>query len=147
MLCSEEKEERKFAVDKIIEIRGEGDKENQVGNSSVRIRKTPDINEHAKKLEDLIDWSQDVSEPPLTCFLTIKVIKYLINTPMRVPCWSTHTQSVERLVKEVTEASVHVYSQEKRDECIRSQEVSAELMPKNRSKKDLMALTKFKTDK
>ena len=42
-------------------------------------------------------------------------------------------QSVERLVKKVTEAAAHVYTQERRDGYIRGQEASAELIARNRS--------------
>ena len=55
ILCSEEKEERKFAVDKISEIRREGDEEKLFGNRVIRDRKTPDINMKSRSLEDLID--------------------------------------------------------------------------------------------
>ena len=66
---------------------------------------------------------------------------------MEVPNWSSHTQSVERVVKKVTEAAAHVYTHERRDGYVRSHEVSAELMAKNRSKQDLVNLVKFrKTD-
>ncbi|XP_065663964.1 uncharacterized protein LOC136085927 [Hydra vulgaris] len=43
MLCSENKEERSFSVLKILEIRGEGDENEQLGDLSVRPRRTPDI--------------------------------------------------------------------------------------------------------
>ena len=147
MLCSDYIREREFAINKILEIRGEGDEESQIGDSSVRSRKTPDINENATKLEDLIDWSCELSEPPLTCNLTTKEIKEFVAAPMTVPNWTSHTQSVERLVKKVTEASSHVYSQERRDGYIRSQEASAQLMSRNRSKQDLVALIKFRHKK
>ena len=144
MLCSEVEQERRFAVDKIVELRGEGDEDTQVGDRSVRDRKAHDINEHATKLADLIDWSEKLTEPPLTCSLTTKNIKEFVASPMKVPDWPSHTQSVERLVKRVTEASAHVYSHGRRDGYIRSQEASAELMSKNRSKQDMVSLVKFR---
>ena len=54
-----------------------------------------------------------------------------------------HT-GVERIVKKVTEAAAHVYSHERRDGYVRSHEVSAELMARNRSKQDLVNLVKFR---
>ena len=67
-----------------------------------------------------------------------------INTPMEVPNWPCHTQSIERVVKIVTEASAKYFSQEKRDGGIRVQETSRRLMSKNESKQDLCNPTKFK---
>ena len=40
MLCSEDLEERKTGVEKIMEIRGEGDEKTQIGDNCVRPRKT-----------------------------------------------------------------------------------------------------------
>ena len=102
MLCSEVEEERKSAVDKIVEIRGDGDEEVQRGDDSVRDRKTPNINENATKLADLIDWNVEaVTEPPLTCSLTTMEVRQFLDSPMAVPAWPSHTQSVERLVKKL----------------------------------------------
>ena len=63
---------------------------------------------------------------------------------MEVPNWPSHTQSVERCIKMVTEAASHVYSHERREGYIRSKVVSRELMSMNKSKKDLANLVKFK---
>ena len=132
-------------MDKIVELRGDGDEEVQRGDDSVRDRKTPNINENATKLADLIDWKvEEVTEPPLTCSLTTMELQPLIASPIVVPAWPSHTQSVERLVKRVTEASAHVFSHERRDGFIRSQEASSELMPRNRSKQDLVNLAKYR---
>ena len=60
--------------------------------------------------------------------------------PMEVPNWSCHTQSIERVVKMVTEASEKYYSHEKRDGAIRAKEHSRRLMSKNESKQDLLSL-------
>ena len=144
MLCSHVREERNFAVEKICEIRGEGDEDEQCGVMNVRDRKTPVINMKSKILKDLIDWSEGITEPSLTCSLTTKDIRKFVDIPMEVPNWSSHTQSVERIVKKVTEAAAHVYSHERRDGYVRSHEVSAELMARNRSKQDLVNLVKFR---
>ena len=71
-------------------------------------------------------------------------IRKFVDTPMEVPNWSSHTQSEERIVKKVTEAADHVYSHERRDGYVRSHQVSAELMARNRSKQDLVNLVKFR---
>ncbi len=52
MLCSkEEEEERRFAVLKIISIRGE-----EMGDSSLRLWTFPYLNVRATNLQNLIDW-------------------------------------------------------------------------------------------
>ena len=53
LLCSDSGEERSFAVDKILELRGE----DKFGDKSVRDFHTPPINWNASSLQDMIDWS------------------------------------------------------------------------------------------
>ena len=145
LLCSQDQKERINGVERILAIRGEGDPETQLGDSSVRVRKTPELNIEATSMSDLISWSEGVSEPPLTCSLSTLQVKSLINTPMEVLNWPCHTQSIERVVKMVTEASAKYFSQEKRDGAIRAQETSRRLMAKNDSKQDLYNLVKKKS--
>ncbi|KAG7172541.1 hypothetical protein Hamer_G029589, partial [Homarus americanus] len=76
----------------------------------------PPINVNATKLSELVDLSLEVLEPPLTTSLTSQELRNLKETPMQVPKWPSHTQSVERCVKMVTEAAGHVYSHERREE-------------------------------
>ncbi|KAG7165939.1 hypothetical protein Hamer_G011852, partial [Homarus americanus] len=77
--------------------------------------KVPPINVNATKLSELVDLSLEVLEPPLTTSLTSQELRNLKETPMQVPKWPSHTQSVERCVKMVTEAAGHVYSHERRE--------------------------------
>ncbi|KAJ8394997.1 hypothetical protein AAFF_G00039480 [Aldrovandia affinis] len=116
LLCSEDQKERTEGVERMLAIRGEGDPDTQLGDSSVRTRRSPDINCDASNIGDLISWSEGVSESPLTCFLSTLEVKNFINTPM----------------------------EEKRDAGIRAQETSRRLMSKNESKQDLCNLAKFK---
>ncbi|KAG7156223.1 hypothetical protein Hamer_G031489, partial [Homarus americanus] len=74
----------------------------------------PPINVNATKLSELVDLSLEVLEPPLTTSLTSQELRNLKETPMQVPKWPSHTQSVERCVKMVTKAAGHVYSHERR---------------------------------
>jgi len=143
LICSDKEEERKAGIEKILEIRGIGDDNVQMGNASVRPRTIPKINADAKSLIDLIDWCSGITEPPLSCSLTTAQIKQFVDTPMIVADWPSHTQSVERCIKMVTEASGHVYSQDRREGYIRSQILSRELMSRNRSKKDMHNLVNF----
>ena len=138
LLCSSDKEERKHGVNKIIEIRRNGDPDAQLGDLSVRARNTPVINFGSCSLVDLIDWSkEDMYEPPLTCKIPTSELKHLIDIPMKVPDWPCHTQSIERVVKMVTEASEKYYSHEKRDGAIRAKEHSRRLMKKMNQRRTL----------
>jgi hypothetical protein len=138
LLCSDDIEERRAGVQKILDLRGGDD--DSLGDLSVRSRKTPIINPEASSLLELIDWSDGVYEPPLTCNLSTQEVKKFISEPMQVPQWPCHGQSIERCVKQVTEAAGKVYTHEKREGYIRGQEVSRQLMSKNESKQDLMKL-------
>jgi len=84
LLCSEDQKERIEGVERILAIRGEGDPDTQLGDSSVRTRRTPDINCDASSIGDLISWSEGVSEPPLTCLISTSEVKNFIKTPMEV---------------------------------------------------------------
>lgn len=144
MLCSKNEEERRVAVKKILDMRlmrGSGH-DKSVGDDSFRVRKTPEINLDAKTLTDLIDLDsiQAGSEPPLTCSLTNVQVRAFLDNPMYVPAWPSHTQSIERCVQQVSEASSHVYNQERREGYIRAQVVSREVMSRNRSKKDMISM-------
>ena len=146
MVCSDKDEERKEAVEKILEIRGDGNEDTQLGDISVRPRRTPVINIKAVKLNELVDLAcDDVTEPPLTSKLTTAIVRKFIEQPMEVPDWSSHTQSVERCVKMVTDAAAHVYSHDRREGYIRSQVISRQLMSRNNSKQDTSKLVRFRT--
>ncbi|XP_065676742.1 uncharacterized protein LOC136092430 [Hydra vulgaris] len=144
LLCSNNEEERKFGVQKILEIRGEGDDNTQFGDDSVRSRKTPCINTDADKLTNLIDWKDSLYEPLLTTSLTTHEIRNFFYQPMVVPDRPCHSQSIERCVKQVTEACSKTYSHEKREGYIRAQDVSRSFMSKNNSKFNLAGITNFK---
>ncbi|KAG7176858.1 hypothetical protein Hamer_G000047, partial [Homarus americanus] len=85
----------------------------------------PPINVNATKLSELVDLSLEVLEPPLTTSLTSQELRNLKETPMQVPKWPSHTQSVERCVKMVTEAAGHVYSHERREDAREYMTISA----------------------
>jgi hypothetical protein len=72
-------------VKRIPAIRGEG--ATQLGDSSARTRKTPDINFDASSIGDMISLSEFVSDPPLTSMLSTSEVKRFINIPMEVPHW------------------------------------------------------------
>ena len=72
--------------------------------------------EHERSILCMISWTgtQHPSPPP-TCDKITAHIKTFIDYPMNVPGWPSHTQSIERFVKMVTEAAGHVYSHERRE--------------------------------
>ena len=66
LLCSNNEEEQKLRVQKVLEIREKGDDNTQFGNNSVRCYKIPSINTDADNLMDLIEWKDSVYNQLLT---------------------------------------------------------------------------------
>jgi len=138
LVCSDDADERQAGVEKILAMR-DGD-DDRLGDLSVHPRKTPSINSSVTSLLQLIDWSHGVYEPPLTCTLSKAEVMKFIDEPMQVPKWPCHAQSIERCVKQTTEAAGRVYTYEKREGYIRGQEASRQLLSRNESKQDLKKL-------
>ena len=135
MLCSSQQEERVWAVEKILQIRGK----NPLGSMKPRARRLPKLNMKAKDLKGLISW-KEAHEPLLTCHLTKEELHELKIMAMVVPYYSLHTQAIERAVKEVTQASEAVYGFDRRDGLIRAKAENRKLMPKLEGKKTLEGL-------
>ena len=102
--------------------------------TTLRVFSVPKLNLNASEYFELIDW-QDIAitEPPLTADVSEADIKMFVKTGGqstiefgRYPC---HTQSVERCVKIVTEASTAVCGQLSRDGFIRSRLEGRRIMP------------------
>ena len=104
---------RTEAIETILRIRGTPFEDDQLGDCSFSQRKVAKLNVNTSKLSELVDLSSEALEPPLTTSLTSKDLKSFKDTPMIVTKWPSHTQSVEKCVKMVTEAASHVYSHEK----------------------------------
>lgn len=108
---------------------------------SIGLRKftIPDFNFEAEDYHELIDWKNwEKTEPPLTMGISDEALKQMVldGVPAEVfdfqfPC---HTQSVERIVKLVTEASAAVCGKTKRDGFIRVRLESRQLMPQFNTK-------------
>ena len=135
MLCSSDAEERRFAVEKIIKIRGQ----ESFGRTAPRYRKLPRLNVEATKLVDLINWNRS-HEPLLTCDLSKTQLKEFLDKPMTVPYYCSNTQAAERAIKEVTAASAQVCGEDRRDGWIRSRCENREIVGQVESKKDLAKL-------
>ena len=136
MLVSDKSDLRKFAVDKITQLRNGEEK----GDKSVRPFKMPMINLQCKDFTDIIDWKSQIHEPLLTCDMSIDALTALKDTPMEVPDFPVHGQAIERCVKAVTRSCSAVIGHEKRDGYIKATMDHRKLMSSNNSKKDLMAL-------
>ena len=137
MLCDEDPTQRAIAVSKILELRQGEDK----GNTSLRSFFPPALNFDALKLSELIDWNSiTVYESILTCHLSINNIQNLIMNKLEVPPFPTHTQSVERLVREMTVACGKIAGHDERDGFIRARMESREQAPNSETKRDFAML-------
>lgn len=134
MLASQDREERAFAVKKILELRGES----QVGDLTCRVRRLPKLNVDATSLSDLIEWDE-AHEPVVTCRIVSEDLQKVTETPLQVPYLPVHTQSVERCVKLVTTAASSVYGHERRDGFIRAKMAHREMIPVFATKRDMVA--------
>ena len=80
-------------------------------NDDVRKFLIPKINFNAKDYTEMIDWTIDITEPPLTKDFSKAAIQSFIYDPpknsdiFKYPC---HTQVVERHIKLVSECSTKV---------------------------------------
>ena len=113
MLCSDDVGLRTNAVRQIIQLR----KGSDVGNYKLREFTPPSsLNFDATHFTELINWEKEViTEPPLTFKLTIQDLLDIKETKLQIKPYKVHTQSVERAVRMVTQASKSVYGEEARD--------------------------------
>ena len=137
LLGSQSEDDRIFAVEKILSLRGE----KEFGDTSVRPRRLPSLNTDATTLKNLISWeSHNTFEPIYTCNLSQIELRSIIVNPFVVPKLSIHTQSTERVVKQVTEAAGAVSGQRSRDGFIRARLINRQEVPQFRTKKDIMGI-------
>ena len=134
-ISSDDKKLRKFAVEKILDIR----KGKEAGDKSVRYRQNPQVKLEAQDPLELIDWKkEEILEPIFTTDLKIDEIKKLVETPFPMESYNTHTQSCERAVQEVSKSSEAVYGEDKRDGWVRARIDHREILPVFNSKKDIV---------
>ena len=140
LLCSSDNVERNFGVSQIIKIRERA--MGQKGRERVRERKVPStFNIEATSLIKLIDWEKEnVTEPVFTAHLSAEELMAFRAVPMEEPNYPLHTQSCDRTVKQVTEASASLCGWEIRDGFVRARIANRELMPVYRSRKDLVPM-------
>ena len=140
MLWDERKYIRKLAYHRILKARS--NENSQVNNKGVRSFIIPKLNFDCEDYTELIDWQNVVyQEPPITKDLSEEELAQVVENPdssaisfsRGLPC---HTQSVERAVKLVTQASSSVCDTKRRDGIIRNTLDSRAKMPKFETKKD-----------
>ena len=129
LLASEVQENRVFAVETILKLRGS----NKFGCMNVRDHKNPAINTEATSPLNLIFWDKiPCYEPIFTCKLSKKEISNFKKSLMTVPFFSIHTQSTERAVQIVSKAAQTVYGY------IRGIIAHREILPVFNTKKDIL---------
>ena len=114
-----------------------------MGDSTPRQFKTPEVlNFEAEKLADLIDWEKvKLTEPLITTSLSSDELLSLLETPLKVPStWQCHSQSMERAIRKVSEASLKVTGEKKRDGWVRCGDESRKWLKKPESKNDYKSL-------
>ena len=145
MLSMDDKEDRRFAIEKIVKNR-ERQGHPRFGDCGPEPRKNPKVNFDAKPLtfRNVISWDRVFREPALTSRLTTEQLYKYLDEKMVVPYIPNHTQSVERLVKRVTEAGHHVSTEDKRDGVILAQLEACDILPRKESKRDLLQLIEYR---
>ena len=130
-MCSENEIKKREDIEIIIQIRQNRCKGN-LRDKSVRIRKAPELNTAATNLNEIA--RKNAYKPLCTCDFTTVQLKKYFSRPMVVPNCPCHAQSIERRVKQVTDACDRVFSHEKRDRWIRNQEI-----PRNSCQKMILS--------
>ena len=80
------------------------------------------------------------TDPPLTFELSNQDLIEIMTVKLEIKSYKVHTQSVERAVKLVTQASISVYGPEARDGYVKATVLSRRIMPKLSSKKDFAVM-------
>ena len=109
-------------------------REQNVSDGRIRQLRVLKLNIDASSYIDLIDWTDTiVSEPAFTASVTSNEIKEMIRSrtfsEFKIPELPCHTQSVERRIKLVSEASSLVCDHASREGLIRNKLSSRATMP------------------
>ena len=129
LLASNNEEQRRFAVSKIVSMRGDS----LYGDTSNRPHKVPKLNWSASKIEDLIFWDL-ATEPYITAKMSTDTIRGFLDKPFTMKAFPCHTQSVERLVKEVSAASLRVCGEGERNGYVHARCEARQLVPRSNRK-------------
>ena len=137
LLASEDEEQRRFAINKILALRAGS----EFGETKNRPHKVPKLNWSAMKIEDMIVW-ESATEPLHTAKLNTDDLRSFLDKPFTMPPFPGHTQSVERLVKEVSAASLKVFGTKEVDGYVKARCEARQLVPKADRKADFAAILK-----
>lgn len=136
MLTDPQQHIRKLAARRILKAR-------RNKSNGLRLFQVPSLNFNASSYTDLIEWNENITEPPILKLIPDEDFQIFIEQKgdgdlplLRLPC---HSQAVERAVKTVTEASAKLSNKSARDGFIKAQIESRKAMPKFESKKDFRA--------
>ena len=136
MLADKDIEIRKKAVEKIKQIRSL--KNNEKNNENIRLFKVPKINFLATTYTEMINWDENVTEPPCTLHIKNEDLQIFVDNRLKnheifqFPC---HTQVVERCIKVVSKTSSKVCNEESREGYIHNVFNAYQIMPKFDCKK------------
>ena len=138
MLADEEEAIRRKAVNAIIKIRsGEIKSKVERTDSGLRIFRVPKLNWGARNYVNMIDWDLSTfSEPTVTKKLSDDDLRKAFAAPLDLPKHPNNSQSVERAIRQVSEACHQVYGQESRHELVLSKQAAREERPAYETKKD-----------
>lgn len=137
MLDDSDETVREKAVNIIKDIRAT----KQDPSRPVRPFRVPKINYDADYYYTMIDWeTETLTEPPLTYKLTDDELNQIISDPLTLPPYKSHTQSTERAIKMVTNASGQVYGMESSRGFIKAQIASRKLYGKADTKTEIIKM-------
>ena len=131
MLYSDSERNRYLAVLRIKQIRTEP--ELPIGSQRIQ-----PVNFNAESWSQLICLASAESEPPITKSLSEAELEAMVANPGILPRFPIHTQSVERAVKNTSEAATKSWSKEKRHKAIATKSAARGTRPKSHSKQDFM---------
>jgi len=104
--------------------------------NQVRRFQVPKINFGAKEYFEVIDWNE-VSDPPILRHFSFEdLVEKVRSKDNFIERFPSHTQSVERCVKMVTEAAAYVCGEDNRDKAIRAKLFGRKINPKFETKSD-----------
>ena len=115
MLTDPDRAVRELAVTRILAARKQNVRQ-------LRVFRVPCLNWRAEHFTDMISWCGRITEPPVTKDLSDSEITSARDQPLELPGFPCHSQSVERCVKLVTEASQSVCGYENRHALIVSRQ-------------------------
>ena len=138
-LCDDNPDARSFIVDKILSLRDGSD----VGDTSKRVFKPPPLNFSATSYLDLIDWNAvPITESILTASFSTLTLNHFREEKLVLPPFPSHTQSVERVIREITDVSGKCVGFDSRHGMLLGRYASRAVAPKVKTKRDMSGMIK-----